>query len=448
VHRSDPGSGMDAIVAGVVEVDPSAGCVWLSDTDGARYPVVWPAGTGAHSDPLEIALADGQLVRPGDRVEGGGGYIDASSATGGLGLEPFSPACVQVGDAAVFNANSPISVTPGVGLLLAEMLVDRFSPPQPIGLELVAVNANARSVAIVDFVNGTVHLYGPDQFVAPTDALDGASGGGGFIHLWANGTIYSYPGRLDSEPLVYQPDPLRQKPGIASTLEVLPAPDGEHIWLIQPGVGNDATLIELINLVEVRVTRLMSAEIEGSWQPVGATIEGVVLVTDDPEPLTRLVGTDGTVQAELQGAALSVGWNGAAILHPDGSLTVTNARLSNPIQIDKPGEGEWVSVGGPIVPATSPPARTGTDRFLVVLTTDDPSNGVLSGGDLIVVDAAGFAVPIYELSPGSHLASWSRGEDWVVVVEDSSVTLISVDEGSKTPLGVLVPDSHWVFTAG
>ncbi|MDP3983517.1 MAG: hypothetical protein Q8Q52_00730, partial [Acidimicrobiia bacterium] len=69
-------------------------------------------------------------------------------------------------------------------------------------------------------------------------------------------------------------------------------------------------------------------------------------------------------------------------------------------------------------------------------------------GDLIVVDATGDAAPIYKLSPGSHLASWSRGEDWVVVVEGSSVTLISVDEGSNAPLGALVPDSHWVLTAG
>ena len=447
VHRSNPGGGMDAIVAGVVELDPAAACVWLSDSDGARYPVVWPAGTAAQPDPLQITLADGQLVRPGDRVEGGGGYIDAVSATLGLGLEPFAPVCIQVGDAAVFNADSPIRVTPGVGLQLAETLVSRFSPPQPIGLELIAVNANARSVAIVDFVTGTVHLYEPGQFVAPTDAIDGASGGGGFIHLWANGTIYSYPGALDAEPLVYEPDPRRQTPGIASTLEVLPSPDGEHTWLIQPGFRDNPTLVELVNLVEVRITRLMSAEIDGAWQPVGATIEGVVLAGGYPEPLTRLVGADGTVRAELPGTALSVGWNGAAILRPDGSLIVTDPRLENPIPIDKPGEGEWVSVGGPIVPATSPPVRTGTDRFLVMLA-QHPSQARHTAGDLIVVDAAGVAATIYELSQASHLASWSRDEDWVVVVEDSSVTLVPVDEGGKMPLGALVPDSHWVLTAG
>ncbi len=65
-----------------------------------------------------------------------------------------------------------------------------------------------------------------------------------------------------------------------------------------------------------------------------------------------------------------------------------------------------------------------------------------------MVDSTGVAVPIHQLSAGPHLASWSRGEDWVVVVEDSSVTLVSHDEGFKAPLGVLVPDSHWIFNAG
>ncbi len=447
VHRLDPGVGMDAIVAGVVEVDPDSGCIWLSDPDGARYPVVWPAGTSARSDPFAITLADGQLARAGDRVQGGGGYVDAGSAARELRLPPFPPECVHVGDAAVFNAGSPISVTAGVGSEPAETLEARFSPPEPIGLELLAVNANARSVAVIDFVTGTVHRYGPRSYEGPPDAIDGAGGGGGFTHLWSQGTIYSYDGRPDSEPLVYQPDPLLRAAGIASTLQVLPAPDGERTWLVQTGTGDDPTLIELINLVEVQVTRLVSTEIEGSWRPVGATIEGVVLVTDDPQPTTSLVAPDGTVEAELPGTALSVGWNGAAVVRPDGSLVVTDARLSSPMQVDKPGEGAWVPVGGPMVPATSPPVRTGTDRFLVMLA-HQPDRGPLSAGELVVVDGAGRAAPIYELSHGSHLASWSRGADWVVVVEDSSVTLISLDGRSAVPLGDLVPDSHWVLSAG
>jgi hypothetical protein len=216
---------------------------------------------------------------------------------------------------------------------------------------------------------------------------------------------------------------------------------------VQPGFDNEPTLVELVNLVGLQLARLMSTDIEGSWRPVGATIEGLILTSDDLGPRTRLVATDGTVAAQLQGTALSVGWSGAAILRPDGSLVVTDARLDNPVPVDKPGEGEWVSIGGPIVPATSPPARTGTDRHLVMLA-HEPDKGAVSSGELVLVDPSGVATPILELSQGSHLASWSRGEDWVVVVESSSVTLVPLGEGPNVSLGDVVPESHWVLSAG
>ena len=447
VHRSDPRGGRDAIVSGIVEVDLDTGCVWLSDPDGTRYPVIWPVGTSARSDPFGITVEGDRVVRPGDRVEGGGGYIAASSATRRLGLEPFPTECVQTGDAAVFNAGSRIEITPGVGLELAGTLAGRFSLPEPIGLELIAVDSDAPRVAVIDFVSGTVHQYEPGRYQGPADTIDGASGGGGLIHLWSQGTVYSYPGRLDSEPLVYQPDPLRQTPAAMSTLSVLPAPDRKHTWLVQPGVGNALTLVELVNLVGMRVTRLMSAGIEGRWHPLGVTIEGLVLVTDDPEPITRLVSPDGTVGAEVAGTALSVGWNGAAVLRPDGSLIVSDARLDNPTRVDKPATGEWVPVGGPFASTTSPPAITATDHFLVMLA-GEPETGPLSAATLMVIDPAGHATPLHELSQVPHLASWSRGEDWVVVVEDSSVTLINTEDGTVEPLGALVPDSHRVLTAG
>ena len=446
-HRWDPGWGMDAIVGGVVEVDLDGGCVWLSDSTGARHPVIWPLGTTMRSDPVRITLADGQSVRTGDLVQGGGGYLDAGAATR-LGLNPFPIACIHVGQAVVFNADSSITVTPGVGLNPPETLLGRFSLPQPIGLELIAVNAGARSVAMIDFVGGTVHLYQPHQYQAPDGAIDGASGGGGWIHLWSSGTIYSYPGRIDSEPVVYRPDPLRHSPGVASTLQVLPAPDGIRTWLVQSGDGDQPTLVELVEMGGVQVTPLATAEVDGAWRPAGATIYGVVLVGGGADmPLTRLVDTSGTIRAAVQGTALSVGWNGAAILRPDGDLVVTDGFLDNPVPVERPGEGQWVSVGGPMAPGASPPARTGTDEF-VVMRADEPGQGPLRGGEVVVVDAVGVATPIFRISPGPHLASWSRGEDWVIVVEGSSVTLVPRGEGSEVPLGDVVPDAHWVLSAG
>lgn len=453
VHLPGPSlGGMDAIVSGIVEVEPDTGCVWLSGPNGSRDPVIWPAGTTARSDPFEIRIRKGhQVVRPGDFVEGGGGYLQADSAPQRYGLEPFPNECLQGTEAAVFNHGSSIDITPGVGLELAETLAGRFPLSKSMRLDLIAVDPDAPSVAVIDLGYGTVHQYEPGRYHGPTDTIDGASAGGWFIHLWSKRTIYSYSyshdGWLDSEPLVYQPDPLYQTPDAVSTLVVLPAPDGEHIWLVQPGIGNDVTLVELVKLFGGRVTRLMSRDIEGTWQPVGVTTEGLVLVTDDPEPITRLISPDGIVRAEVEGTALSVGWNGAAVLRPDRSLVTTDARLDNPTQVDRPETGEWMPVSGPLTSTTSPLTITAADQFLVMLSSE-PDKGPLSAGELMVIDPAGHATPIYELAQGPHIASWSGREDWVVVMEDSTVTLVNIEDGSIEPLGAIVPDSHRVLTAG
>jgi hypothetical protein len=445
VHDAHPGGGADAIVSGVVEIDQETGCVWLSDTTGGRAPVVWPLGTRVESEQTGIRLRDGEVLRPGDQVEGGGGYVDANAATSGSGLEPFPDDCVQVGEAAVFNADSSITVTHGVGLDVEETLVGRFSSPQPIGLQLIAVGPG-RSVALVDFVTGTVHRYRPGQYEAPGDSIDGASGGGGFIHLWSNGRIWTY-WPLDSAPLSYQPDRLRETPGTASTLQVLPGPDGDHTWLVQPGGDSEGTLIELVNVVGFQLSREMSTEIEGQWRPVGATIDGLILVSEAPDPQTRLVSKDGAVTADLHGTALSVGWNGVAIVSPDGLLVITDGQLGDPIEVGKPEDGAWAPIGGPLVPSTSPPLRTATDRFIVMVASE-PAKGAVSAGHLVVVDSDGNDNAIYELTEGSHVATWSPHDDWVVVAEDTSVTLISLDDGSTTSLGDIIPEEHWVLSAG
>lgn len=77
-----------------------------------------------------------------------------------------------------------------------------------------------------------------------------------------------------------------------------------------------------------------------------------------------------------------------------------------------------------------------------------PDRGNRARGFLVMVDSAGSASVLDELSSGSSVAAWSRGGDWVITVEDSSVALISVADGSTTQLGDLVPDSHAVLTAG
>lgn len=194
-------------------------------------------------------------------------------------------------------------------------------------------------------VTGTVHVYGPQQYDASPDAISGAAGGGGFTHLWADGTVYSYAS-FDAEPVVFQPDPLRRDPGIAPTLTVLTAPDGERTWLVQTGSDSAPTIAELVDLVEERVTRVASLEMDGDLRPVGLTSHGLVMVSSDPAPRTVLVTPDGRVSGDVEGVPVAVGWTGSAIARPDGALQLVDSTLRPSTLVPAPPSAAWVSVSG------------------------------------------------------------------------------------------------------
>jgi len=441
VHPEFTGSGMTAIVSGVVEVDLESGCVWLTDPGGGRYPVIWPVGTTASDDPFTIVISDGAEVVEGDRVTGGGGYVPADFVA--ELVEPFPDGCVQTGDVAQFNSDSDIEVEKGVGLEEPTTLVGRFSLPEPIGLELISINPNARSVGVTDFVEGTIKVFGPSEYEGPADAISGASGGGGFIHIWANGSVYSYPGRIDDAPVVYEPDPLMKVDGAGPTLEVVQAIDEERAWLVQDGAGVEPTLVGLVNLVGMQVARLGSWELDGSWQPVGSTINGLVLNSDEGDPRVLLVGFDGTPINEVSGVALSVGWQSIAIALEDASLVVTDASLGSPVEVAPPEPGVWASVGGPLIPAEAPPVVTGAEQLLVALV-----DGENQGAMLVAVGSNGVALSVYQVPDNQFLASWSRDGDWIVVVEQDGVTLVPSDGGDPVDVGDVVPSDHWVLSIG
>lgn len=314
----------------------------------------------------------------------------------------------------------------------------KFSIPVPVGIELVAVDFHARSVAVVDFMTGTVSRYGRVDYQSPADTIDGASGGGEYVHLWADGTVYSYRS-LMSSPIVYQPSRLRRPPGAAPTLTVVPAVDGNLVWLVQVGFEGEPTLLELVGLGGGSVARRGSSEMGGVWHPAGATNDGLVLVRNDLDPLTRLVGSDGAVVAEQPGLAISAGPTGVVILRSDGSFVVTDSDLSEVTALAADGAG-WFSVGGPMAPTTSPPVRTGAHRFLVGRATS------LMEEELVLVDGDS-AESLQELERVSRMASWSRDNGWVILVEGRSITLIPVGGGDIMRFDDLMPESHHVLTA-
>lgn len=107
---SGSGSGMDAIVLGVVELSPE-GCLRLGG-----MPVVWPAGTRWNDDDGAIQLPNDVQVNIGDQVNGGGGYLDVQAISSLLGrdvADAVEPCLGKTGEIAVFNASDDVAVEPG-----------------------------------------------------------------------------------------------------------------------------------------------------------------------------------------------------------------------------------------------------------------------------------------------------------------------------------------------
>jgi hypothetical protein len=99
------GAAEEAGIGGVLAID--AGCLYLSEGDELRYPVVWPAGTTWDPDREAVILPRGTEIRPGDRVEGSGGYgrLGSLRRSGSLDSEAIEllTRCADGGEIAALN---------------------------------------------------------------------------------------------------------------------------------------------------------------------------------------------------------------------------------------------------------------------------------------------------------------------------------------------------------
>jgi hypothetical protein len=111
--ESDVLEGMAAEVKGTLVFDSDIGCLLL-ELEGVRYPLVWPAGTSWRSDPPGVLLEDGEVVEPGMKVYGGGGYLDRGGIEwmASAAVADAAEACAgPTGEIAIFNIGSEVTVT-------------------------------------------------------------------------------------------------------------------------------------------------------------------------------------------------------------------------------------------------------------------------------------------------------------------------------------------------
>lgn len=106
------GDGQDAEIRGVIELEGD--CLYVAlDEVGERYPVIWPASTSWDAAASRVLLANGESVRVGEAVYGGGGYghVDDVASMAGDTAAALAARCVdnRYGEIAVVN-NQPDAI--------------------------------------------------------------------------------------------------------------------------------------------------------------------------------------------------------------------------------------------------------------------------------------------------------------------------------------------------
>ncbi len=104
--------GRDSPVSGTLVFDKGTGCLYLN-----RTPVVWPAGATWQADPPAVKI-HGQLIEPGMKVKGSGGYsrydsikLSAGEAVADAAYECIDPSAPYP-QIAFFNKDSRVDVVP------------------------------------------------------------------------------------------------------------------------------------------------------------------------------------------------------------------------------------------------------------------------------------------------------------------------------------------------
>lgn len=358
-------------------------------------------------------------------------------------------------------STSTTTFTPSVSPSVSSISLD-----QPVSLRVLAVRPNNPSLAVIDLAEGTTTVYPPGAHALPRDATDGAVSmpDRGWI-IWTQGVARLFAGSLDHVDLVLGPRPQREIRGFATALRVVPTPDNDRAWLVQPGITfgeNDyRTLVELVTLTDGAV--LLSLEVDGEAIPVATTDQGLVLNTrsrlDTEDGSTVEPGSEVVVHLTDDGNTFQVGEGTAVAAGPTRVARLSSNRLliGAPDGIDfevaKPFDGTWIEVGGPMIPSTAMPLQTvspdGTE-LLISLGRQLDVNAKPADSELIGVSLLdGSTRTIAEFEGPTPYATWSSDGNWIALFWQKDITLInSIDSETVIHMEDVVPPDHFPLAAG
>lgn len=354
-----------------------------------------------------------------------------------------------------------------------------------IPLRIVAIRPNNPSIAVIDLQSGQLTEYPPGTHALPADATDGAVvTPNRDVIIWTNGIARLFAGDLGSVTRVLGPTPPRDLEGIAPALRVVPLPDGQRAWLVQPGVTTESTvattLVELIDLSTGE--QLLAEELNEDAFSIASTGDGLILNTDDllrtdegfitapgSQRVIHLLG-DGTVTDLGQGLAMAASSDTIAVLacplddedcepYATNELALIKLDSGEGIEVPKPSAGGvWRSVGGPMIPSDAMPLQTVSpdgSTLLVSLGLSLDVNGTPAESSLVAVNLIdGTTRTLANFDGATPLTTWSADGEWVALIDriDADridIQLINFTDPNQTILiEDAIPSGHFPLAAG
>jgi hypothetical protein len=335
---------------------------------------------------------------------------------------PDSTTAAPVTTAATTSTSAiTTSTVPGTGLPLET----------PVPLRVLSVHANRATLVLLDLQTGI-------QSGNEIPKVDGAVyNSQRELLIWDNTLVYVFGPDLAAFQNEFAPS----QPPPTGSMWVVPATDGDTAWIVQPGVDNGPTYLELRNIENGE--RLIVAETETGLTPVGTTDDGLVFNTSDGQ--VALFTYSGATLPLGTGRAIATNDIAAIRLACDGDLPadcedlwLTRTDGTDDTLIVKPDPGIWVAFANGNLPAVSP------DGTKLLIGFGLPST------NLHVVDLMdGGVQPIAPVIGEAPMATWSADGAWIALINGSDIDLINAaDPAHVVPLRGVISDGFVPIAAG
>ena len=301
----------------------------------------------------------------------------------------------------------------------------------PVPLRVLSVYANRATLALLDLQSGI--LSGNE-----VPMVDGAVyNSQRELMIWDNAAVYVFGADLAAFENEFAPS----QPPPTGSMWVVPATDGDTAWIVQPGLDNGPTYLELRNIENGE--RLIVAETDPGLTPVGATVDGLVFNTPDNQVV--LFTYSGATLPIGSGRAIATNHTAAIRLACSGDLPadceelwVTRTDGSDDTQVVKPDAGIWLDFQTTGVPAISPDGTKLLIGFGLPTTT------------VHVIDLEdGGVQPIGPLVGEGPMATWSADGNWIALINGSDIDLVNAaDPAQVVPLRGVIPEGFVPIAAG